>query len=228
MDKHTSDTTRNHLDNIRIQTGLPGKMEERTATITHVDANVMLTGASSTKRGADVCFYQNPLQSSTGASKLSVDVKIVHTETHVSQFKGTKQQLANKKEFRTYAVDKGDQTKHGRAREAQMQLNGYDNSSFTLDIYGGTHASAALLLRELAKRESQAGFWYGRTKALLRFWHVQLSTALYRVYAEELINRVQMLRTMDKVQGKLFRGHVLNFIGPTRAEIRICDFMMEA
>ena len=108
-----------------------------------------------------------------------------------------------------------------------MQLNGYDNSSFTLDIYGGTHASAALPLRELAKRESQAGFRYGRTEALLRFWHVQLSTALYRVYAEELINRVQMLRTMDKVQGQLFRGHVLNFIGPARAKIRICDFLME-
>ena len=84
--------------------------------------------------------------------------------------------------------------------------------------------------RELA----QAGFWYGRTKALLRFWYVQLSTALYppglyrRVYAEELINRVRMLRTMNKVQGQVFRGHVLNFIGPARVAIRIDDSMIEA
>jgi hypothetical protein len=206
---------------------LPGKMEERTATIIDVDVNDLPTGTSTTKRGADVCFFQNPLYSNSGASKLSVDVKIVHTETNVSQFKGTKQQLSEK-EFSNCAVNKGDQTKHGKAREAQMQLNGYDNSSFTLDIYGGTHASAALLLKELAKREAQAGFWNGRTKALLRSWYVQLSTALYRVYAEELISRVQMLRTMDKVQGQVFRGHVLNFIGPAIAEIRIGDFMIEA
>ncbi len=105
-----------------------------------------------------------------------------------------------------------------------MQLNGYDNSSFTLDIYGGTHNSAALLLRELAKREAQAVFWYCQTKALLCSWYVQL----YRVYAEELISRVQRLRTMDKVQGQVFRGHVLNFIGPAGAEIRIGDFIIEA
>ncbi len=142
-------------------------------------------------------FLPEPILSNSGASKLSVDVKIVHTETHVTQLKGTKQQLA-KKEFRNYAVNKGDQTKHSKAPEAQMRLNGYDYSLFTLYIYGGTHASAALLLRELAKWEAQAGSWYG-----------QLSAAL--LYAEELISGVQTLRTIDKVQGQVVCGHLLNF-----------------
>ena len=84
MDKHTSDTIRNNVDNIRRQVGLPGNIEVRTATIINVDVDSLPTGTSTTKRGADVCFFQNPLHSNTGASKLSVDVKIVHTETHVN------------------------------------------------------------------------------------------------------------------------------------------------
>ncbi len=45
--------------------------------------------------------------------------------------------------------------------------------------------------------------------------YVQHSIYNYTVYmyAEDLISKVQTLRTMDKGQGQVFRGLVLNFIG---------------